>query len=120
MRKPLEFDLKQVEGLAAQGLTEGQIAQALGICQDTLTNHKKRNSEFSDAIKRGKAKGIGVVTNKLMEQIKSGNTTAMLFYLKCQAGWKETDVREITGPNGGEIQHSVKWTVQPVKPADQV
>jgi DNA-binding CsgD family transcriptional regulator len=89
LRKPIKFDLKQVEGLAAQGLTEGQIADALGITQNTLTNHKKRNLEFLDAIKRGQAKGIGVVTNKLMEQIKSGNTTAMIFYLKCRAGWKE-------------------------------
>lgn len=103
MRKPKEFDLAHVESLAAQGLTEGQIADALGVTQNTLTNHKKRNLEFLDAIKRGQAKGIGLVTNKLMEQVKSGNTTAIIFYLKCRAGWRETTVQEITGKDGAQI-----------------
>lgn len=96
-RKPLEFDLKQIEQLAAQGLSERQIADALGITQNTLINHKNRNLDFLEAIKRGQAKGIGLVTNELMKQVKSGNVTAMLFYLKCRAGWKETQTHELSG-----------------------
>jgi hypothetical protein len=33
-----------------------------------------------------------------------GNTSAAMFYLKTQAGWKETNVQEHTGANGGAIQ----------------
>ena len=100
----IQIDLKQVESLAANGLTQEQIACALGISESTLTKRKKENTDFTDAIKRGKAKGIALVTNKLMESIKGGNMTGMIFFLKTQAGWKETNLHEVTGANGGAIQ----------------
>ena len=99
----IHIDLKQVESLAANGLTQEQIAAALGISESTLHKRKKENTEFTAAIKRGKAKGIALVTNKLMESIKGGNMTAMIFFLKTQAGWKETNVQEHTGANGDPI-----------------
>ena len=100
----IKIDLKQVESLAANGLTQEQIAAALGISESTLHKRKQENTEFTAAIKRGKAKGIAVVTNKLMESIKAGNITAMIFFLKTQAGWKETNVQELTGTNGTPLQ----------------
>ena len=90
----IKIDLKQVESLAANGLTDEQIASALGISRTTLSNRKRENEQFVLAIKRGKAKGIALVTNKLMESIKGGNITGMIFFLKTQAGWKETNVQE--------------------------
>jgi hypothetical protein len=100
----IQIDLKQVESLAANGLTQEQIASALGISETTLHQRKRDSADFAAAIKRGKAKGIAVVTNKLMESIKGGNMTGMIFFLKTQAGWKETNVQEHTGANGGAIQ----------------
>lgn len=100
----IEIDLKQVEALAANGLTMQQIADSLGISRTTLQMRKAENEQFEQAIKRGKAKGIAIVTNKLMEQIKSGNTTAMIFFLKSQAGWKETQITEHAGINGAPIE----------------
>ena len=99
----IHIDLKQVESLAANGLTDEQIASALGISRTTLSNRKRENEQFVLAIKRGKAKGIALVTNKLMESIKGGNMTGMIFFLKTQAGWKETNVQEHTGANGDPI-----------------
>lgn len=104
----IHIDLKQVESLAANGLTHEQIAAALGISESTLTKRKKENTDFTDAIKRGKAKGIALVTNKLMESIKGGNMTGMIFFLKTQAGWKETTVQEHTGANGKDLIPSAK------------
>ena len=104
----IHIDLKQVESLAANGLTQEQIAAALGISESTLTKRKKENTDFTDAIKRGKAKGIALVTNKLMESIKGGNMTGMIFFLKTQAGWKETNVQEHTGANGKDLIPSAK------------
>ena len=100
----IHIDLKQVESLAANGLTQEQIASALGISETTLHQRKRDSADFAAAIKRGKAKGIALVTNKLMESIKGGNMTGMIFFLKTQAGWKETNVQEHTGANGGSIQ----------------
>ena len=99
----IHIDLKQVESLAANGLTQEQIAAALGISERTLRSRKGEIADFADAIKRGKAKGIALVTNKLMESIKGGNMTGMIFFLKTQAGWKETNVQELTGANGDPI-----------------
>lgn len=89
MAKKIEFDLEEVERLAALGLTEEQIGLALGVSQDTITRRKQDTAEFAEAIKKGKAQGIGHVTNKLREQIDNGNVTAILFFLKCRAGWNE-------------------------------
>ena len=108
----IHIDLKQVESLAANGLTQEQIACALGISESTLTKRKKENTDFTDAIKRGKAKGIALVTNKLMESIKGGNMTGMIFFLKTQAGWKETNLHEVTGANGEAIQHAVSIKIE--------
>jgi transcriptional regulator with XRE-family HTH domain len=99
----IHIDLKQVESLAANGLTQEQIAAALGISESTLHQRKRDSADFAAAIKRGKAKGIALVTNKLMESIKAGNMTGMIFFLKTQAGWKETNLHEVTGANGDPI-----------------
>lgn len=113
----IQIDLKQVESLAANGLTQEQIASALGISERTLRSRKGEIADFADAIKRGKAKGIALVTNKLMESIKGGNMTGMIFFLKTQAGWKETNVQEHTGKDGTALQAPV-FSFQPVKPKD--
>ncbi len=113
----IHIDLAKVESLAANGLTQEQIAAALGISESLLYQQKRENEEFAEAIKRGKAKGIALVTNKLMESIKGGNMTGMIFFLKTQAGWKETTVQEHTGKDGAVLQAPV-FTFQPVKPKD--
>ena len=93
-RKPWIPDLAKVEKLAARGLTNEQIAACLGICESTLYDKKKVFLEFSEAIKKGKASGVQQVSNALFEAALSGNVTAMIFFLKTKAGWKEPDVPE--------------------------
>ena len=107
----IHIDLKQVESLAANGLTQEQIAAALGISESTLHQRKRDSADFAAAIKRGKAKGIALVTNKLMESIKGGNMTGMIFFLKTQAGWKETNVQEHTGANGADLPKNNEITI---------
>ena len=96
----IQIDLLKVESLAANGLTQEQIALALGISESTLYLNKRENEDFAEAIKRGQAKGVAVVTNKLMEAIKDGNMTGMIFFLKCKAGWKDTQVLDHTSSDG--------------------
>ena len=103
-QKKIEIDLKKVDRLAARGLSFEQIATALGISDKTLLKRRRENSEVSEAIKRGKERGIAQVANKLFDQALAGNTTAMIFYLKTQAGWKETNRQELTGADGGAVQ----------------
>ncbi len=106
MARKIEIDLAKVESLAAQGLTQDQIADALGISERTLHSRKAESAEFAAAIKRGKAKGIGVISNALFQNAKSGNVAAQIFFLKARAGW--TDKTELTGKDGGPVDHSIK------------
>jgi GNAT superfamily N-acetyltransferase len=81
-RKKIIIDADQVEMLAAQGLGIMDICRTLGIGWDTFNKNRKRKKEISDALERGKAKGMKVATTKLMEQIQDGNFQAIQFYLK--------------------------------------
>jgi hypothetical protein len=98
--------IAQVEKLASQGLTLEQIAYVLGICTDTLCVKKNEYPELSEAIKRGKAKGIAQITNKLHEKALEGDNTAMIFYLKNRdpENWQDVQKREHYGKDGGPIE----------------
>lgn len=102
----------KAESLAAQGLTMEQIAHVLGICRATLHDKANKYPDFSDAIKRGQAKGIAQITNKLFQKAKDGDNTAMIFYLKNRdpQNWKDVHRQEHSGPEGSAIEN--KWTVE--------
>ena len=102
----IDVDYKKVESLAAQGLSKKEIAYCLGIGESTLYERQKKDPEFLEAIKKGKAKGIGTITNALFQSGKGGNVTAQIFYLKNRAPdkWKDRREQEITGKGGGPIQ----------------
>jgi len=95
-RKPIVLDLDKVEQLAARGLGPTQIARALGISWDTLDRNRKRNAEFEETLKRGRAKGLAQVTNSLFKSAtESGNVTAQIFYLKNQDPSTWSDRNEV-------------------------
>ncbi len=84
----------KAERYASQGLTQEQIALALGIGQSTLYDKQNEFVEFGEAIKRGKGKGIQAVTNVLYNKALEGDNTAMIFYLKNRAGWQDKIEKE--------------------------
>ena len=85
---------KKAEAYAAQGLTMPQIASVLGMSETTLYDKKGKFTEFSEAIKRGKDKGIATITNALFNKARQGDNTSMIFYLKNQAGWQDRVEKE--------------------------
>lgn len=87
--------IAQVEALSAY-LSQDQIADYLGICRPTLAAIMERQPEVGLRYKAGKAKSIGVVAQGLVMQARDGNVAAAIFYLKTQAGWKETTAVENT------------------------
>jgi len=50
----------------------------------------ERQPEISLRYKKGKAKAIGSVSKGLLQKAIAGDNAAAIFYLKTQAGWKET------------------------------
>ncbi len=89
--KIIEINLALVEKLAAQGMKLSEIAPFFGMSTEQLRKQKKINDRLEQAIEQGKSKGIAGVSNKLMQNAMDGNIIAQIFYLKCQAGWREAD-----------------------------
>ena len=83
--------MAQVEALGAV-LSIEQIADYFGISKPTFYEIMERQPEVSLRYKRGKAKAIGSVSQGLLKKARDGDNAAMIFYLKTQAGWKETTV----------------------------
>ena len=88
MASKIKIDPKQVEALASRGLTREQVAHNLGIGVRTLQRRTHEDPAFEEAYLRGKAKGITEIANALFKKAQEGNTTAQIFFLKCN-GWKE-------------------------------
>jgi len=89
--------IAEVETLAAV-LTTGQIADYFGIGRTTFFSLMERNPEIAERYKRGKAKAIGAIAQGLIAKARGGDTTSMIFFLKTQAGWRETATIEHNVP----------------------
>lgn len=82
--------IAEVETLAAL-LSQDQIADYLGISRATFHALCKREPDVAESYRRGKAKAIAHVANGLLQKARAGDRTAAIFYLKTQAGWRETE-----------------------------
>ena len=95
-RKPINIDPDRVEHLASQGLGVMDICRSLGVGWDTFNKYReKKNSGISDALDRGKSKGLAFVTSKLMETIEDKNFNAISFYLRNRAPDQWADKSEV-------------------------
>jgi len=96
-RPPVVLTDEQVHEVRALSavLNTQQIADYLGVSHVTFKAIRDRDERISFAYKNGKAKAIASIGTNLISTAKKGNVTAMIFYLKTQAGWKETQVVEV-------------------------
>lgn len=81
----------QVKALA-QYLSKEQIADYLGVARNTFDAILERDDKVFEHYKKGKATAIANVAKGLVQQAIEGNMTAAIFYLKTQAGWRETEI----------------------------
>lgn len=89
-------NLVRLHGWKMQGLTDEQIAANIGVTARTLENWKSNHVQILQAIKGGKEVANFVIENELYKKAKSGNVTAMIFYLKNNYREKYTD--DVTDP----------------------
>ena len=87
-----------VEQHAAVGTPHEQIAKLLRVAVNTLKKH------YREELDLGLARANAVVASTLFAQAKSGNVTAMIFWLKARAGWRETTKLEHAGSPGEPIE----------------
>ena len=93
MPKKVEITDEQrnmIRQLSGFGITQDQICDMLDISRNTLTKY------CSTELRQGKAQANAKVAASLFKQATEGsNITAIIFWLKCQAGWKETTTLEV-------------------------
>jgi DNA-binding XRE family transcriptional regulator len=89
MRKKITFDHKEIELLAANGLTLDEMAAALGVSRDTLLERRKDTPEFDAAIRKGKAGLKSEIANILTERARKGDMTAVIWLEKTRFGYRE-------------------------------
>lgn len=97
----------QVEALASV-LSLEQISDYFGVVYNTFMAICDRQPEVLERYKKGKAKAIGSIANSLLSKAKEGDLTAQIFYLKTQAGWRETQKFEHSGPDGGPLKGKIE------------
>lgn len=71
-----------LQGWKREGLTDEQIAANIGINVRTLGKWKNNYRQIGQALKIGKQQANFIIENELFKKAKSGNTTAIIFWLK--------------------------------------
>ena len=92
-RPKLTFSQEQIDEIAtlAEGLTIEQIGQRLGINARTIKRRLADDPRVRQAYDKGRAGAIYDVSQTVLSAARAGNLAAAFFYLKTQAGWRETD-----------------------------
>jgi len=88
---PTDAQRQTVQLHTTVGTTQAVISQLLGIDLKTLRKHYREELDLS------KAKSNATIGGALFNKAKGGDTTAMIFWMKTQAGWREkTDVNHVS------------------------
>ena len=80
------------------------VAQALGISRQAVNKRIHDNPSIKAAYEQILEEQIDYAENLLMQNMGKGDTTALIFYLKCKAkGRGYVERQEITGKDGGPL-----------------
>jgi len=92
-RKPYirreDVDFTRAYEMAYGGMTNAQIADALGVSEERFYTEKRENAEIAELIKKGRADGIAQAVGMLQSHIREGDKTSLIFFLKCKGGFSE-------------------------------
>jgi hypothetical protein len=76
------------------GTTQADIARVLDIDEKTLRKY------YRDELDLAKAKANATIGGALFNKAKTGDTAAMIFWMKTQAGWRERKDLNHTSEDG--------------------
>lgn len=82
--EPTDAQRQLVSLHATVGTTHETIADILGIHKETLYKY------YTPELKQAREKANATIGGALFNKAKSGDTTAMIFWLKTRARWRET------------------------------
>ena len=79
----------------------------IGISKETLYNWMEADSDFADKVHQIKDRVGDIVEGKLMEKILDGNVSSIVFWLKTQRGWSETQKIEVETNNDIDVKEAI-------------
>ena len=86
--EPTDQQRRQVKTMAGYGMIPDHIARVIGVSAPTLRRH------FESELEDGLATAAVQMTQTLFKQAtdpEKPNITAMIFWLKAKAGWRDRD-----------------------------
>jgi len=96
---PTEATRQTVQLHTMVGTIQEDVARVLGIDAKTLRKY------YRDELDLSKAKSNATIGGALFNKAKGGDTSAMIFWMKTQAGWREkTDINH--GSDDGSMTPS--------------
>jgi DNA-binding XRE family transcriptional regulator len=93
-----ELEIAKIKKHAPR-LTKKQIADLLGVSENTFREIEKRQPEVSEVYKKAKAEQIDTVVGHLFSLCEQGNVTAIIFFLRTQAGWQDEVIQNTHIPS---------------------
>lgn len=106
-----------LHGWKINGLTDIEIAKNIGISETTIYEWKKSYPEFEKALKIGKQQANFLIENKLFEKARSGNTAAIIFWLKNNWHAKYSDSRLTQEERNNIIMQTAKLKEENIQQA---
>lgn len=93
-----------IEAIRGSGGFVTEIAKRLGVSRTHVYRLRDKYVSVAEAIEDEREKQKDFAEGQLLKGINSGNMTAIIFFLKCQAkerGYVER--QELTGADGGPV-----------------
>lgn len=86
-----------VKALSSFGISREDIATYIGVSGSTIDKHYKKEMEI------GPTAANAQIAKRLYKKAIDGDTTCMIFWLKCRARWKERNELALTDPDGKAV-----------------
>jgi len=101
----LKYKKKEIEAAINDSYgIKGTVISRLGCSYPTLARYLKKFPDLDDQLRSERSMTDDLVESKMIEQIKNGNTSMIIFYLKTRMGYRETNRIDHTSSDGSIAQ----------------
>lgn len=107
-RPPRPIDPEMVEEKLAEGLQIQTVAGLVGLTRQAFDIRRKQSEELDAAVRRGLARQHEAVDLALIEGIRGGNATLLIWYDKTRRGYQEKAVDHVVGLSPEDLLNAME------------